>query len=193
MTAQDKATVRSRARERRGAIPYAIRDKAGNQGAAHFIAMIPLAPNSIVSAFWPMDGEFDSLPLINALQQAGHQIALPVVLGVDQPLCFRRWRPGDAMTVSAFGVSEPLASAPALQPDVVVTPFLAYNNEGFRLGYGGGYYDRTLRALRQAGPGLLAVGLGFAAQEMPALPIDDHDEPMDWLVNERGAQSFVRG
>ncbi len=140
-----------------------------------------------------MDGEFDSLPLINALQQAGHQIALPVVLGANQPLRFRRWRPGDTMTVSAFGASEPLASAPALQPDVVVTPFLAYNNKGFRLGYGGGYYDRTLRALRQVAPGVLAVGLGFAAQEMPTLPIDDHDEPMDWLVNERGAQSFVRG
>ncbi|MBT3533895.1 MAG: 5-formyltetrahydrofolate cyclo-ligase, partial [Rhodospirillaceae bacterium] len=109
-----------------------------------------------------------------------------------QALCFRRWEPGDAMTTSTFGVSEPLASAAAVTPDVVATPFLAYNAQGFRLGYGGGYYDRTLRALRQSVPGLLAVGLGYAAQDMAALPYDDHDEALDWLVNERGAQQFPR-
>ncbi len=192
MTARDKAAARKQARARRAAIAESTRIDAGAHGAAHFLASVPLSANAIVSAYWPLADEFDSLPLLQALIQAGHQVALPVVQGAGQPLCFRRWRPGDAMAVGSFGVSEPLAAAAEIIPDVVVTPFLAYNDAGYRLGYGGGYYDRTLRALRQAKRDVLAVGLGFAAQEMPALPHDAHDEPLDWLVNEQGAQRFAR-
>ncbi|MBL6954559.1 MAG: 5-formyltetrahydrofolate cyclo-ligase [Alphaproteobacteria bacterium] len=187
-----KAAARPRARARRAAVPVALRDAAGAKAAAHFLAAIPLSPASIISVYWPMGDELDSRPLLDALIQAGHGVALPVVLGAGQALCFRVWRPGDALANSSFGVSEPLAAAAAVTPNVVAAPFLAYNAQGFRLGYGGGYYDRTIRALRQSVPGLLAVGFGYAAQAMAALPYDDHDEALDWLVNERGAQQFPR-
>ena len=192
MAAHDKTAARKQARIRRAAIPQSIRNDAGDQGATHFLDAINLSPKSTLSAYWPLGDEFDSLPLLQALLQAGHRIALPVVQGASQPLCFRVWQPGDAMAVSSFGVSEPLAAAAEVQPDVVVTPFLAYNDAGYRLGYGGGYYDRTLRVLRLARPDVLALGLGFAVQQMSVLPHDAHDEPLDWLVNEQGAQRFAR-
>ncbi len=185
-----KAAARRRARIRRAAVPAAVRDGAGARAAEHFLAAIPLSPKSIISAYWPLGDELDSRPLLHALFRAGHGVALPVVRGAGQALCFRVWRPGDAMAKSSFGVSEPLEGAAEVTPNVVAAPFLAYNAQGFRLGYGGGYYDRTLRALRQSVPGLLAVGLGYAAQAMAALPYDDHDEALNWLVNERGAQQF---
>ncbi len=192
MIPEDKAAARKRARAGRGAVPAAERAAAGAKAARHFMATIPLSPGAVVSAYWPLGDELDSRPLIQALLDAGQRIALPVVQGAGRPLCFRRWRHGDAMATSSFGVSEPLQSAAEVRPKIVIAPLLAYNGEGYRLGYGGGYYDRTLRALRQGVPGLLAVGLGFAAQEMPALPYDGHDEPLDWLVNENGARRFPR-
>ncbi|MDA1097632.1 MAG: 5-formyltetrahydrofolate cyclo-ligase [Proteobacteria bacterium] len=185
-----KAAARRRARARRAAVPVTVRDRAGAKAAEYFLNTIALSPGSIVAAYWPLGDEFDSRPLLHALFQTGHRVALPVVTGAGQALGFRIWQPGDSMTKSSFGVLEPLEGAAEVTPNVVTTPFLAYNAQGFRLGYGGGYYDRTLRALRQSVPGLLAVGLGFAAQTMAALPYDDHDEALDWLVTERGAQRF---
>ncbi|MDP7546364.1 MAG: 5-formyltetrahydrofolate cyclo-ligase [Alphaproteobacteria bacterium] len=187
-----KASARRRARVRRAAVPAAVRQGAGTKAAENFLAAIPLSPACIVSAYWPLGDELDSRPLLHALYQAGHGVALPVVMARGQALCFRLWRPGDGLAESSFGVLEPLPGAMAVTPDVVGAPFLACDAQGFRLGYGGGYYDRTIRALRQSVPGLLAVGLGFAAQAMAALPYDDHDEGLDWLVNERGAQQFPR-
>ena len=199
-----KAAARQQARVRRQAVPASVRTGAGAKAAEHFLAAIPLptgSPNSpdtpgssglAVSVYWPLADEFDSRPLLHTLIKAGHRVALPVVIGAGQTLCFRIWQPGDALAKSSFGVLEPLPGAGAVTPEVVVTPFLAYNGQGFRLGYGGGYYDRTLRILRHSVPGLLAVGLGYAAQATAALPYDDNDEPLDWLVNERGAQQFAR-
>ena len=183
-----KASARVRARARRQAVPAALREAAAAKAAEHFLAAIPLSPSSLVSLYWPMADEFDSRPLLHALSEAGHGVALPVVVQAGEPLCFRAWKAGDALAKSAFGVLEPMDTAAQVVPNVVVAPFLAYNALGFRLGYGGGYYDRTLRALRGTVPGLLAVGLGYAAQAMTALPYDHNDEPLDWLVNEDGAQ-----
>jgi 5-formyltetrahydrofolate cyclo-ligase len=185
-----KAAARRRARARRAAFPVAERDRAGAKAAAHFLAAIALLPGSMISAYWPLEDEFDSRPLLHALIGAGHGVALPVVRGAGRELYFREWQPGDTLAKSSFGVSEPLPAAPSVTPTVVIAPFLAYNAQGFRLGYGGGYYDRTIRALRHSAPGLLAVGLGYAAQAMAALPYDDYDEALDWLVNERGALQF---
>ncbi|MDE0941413.1 MAG: 5-formyltetrahydrofolate cyclo-ligase [Alphaproteobacteria bacterium] len=197
MSTDQKATARKEARAKRQAVPAHVRKTAGAASAAYFLNAIPLTTNSIISAFWPLGDEFETQPLLHALAEAGHQLALPVVVGAHQPLCFRRWHPGDEMAVSSFGVSEPLAGAEEVRPHIVVVPFLAYNASGFRLGYGGGYYDRTLKALRQSGShqqdlGVLAVGLGFTAQAMEILPYDSYDEPLDWLISENGAQQFVR-
>ncbi len=177
-----KAAARQLALARRQAVPAAVRDGAGAKAAEHFLAAIPLSavtanssdalasPRSVASVYWPLADEFDSRPLLHALIQAGHGVALPVVAGAGQALRFRIWHPGDTLAASSFGVLEPRPEAAEVTPDIVVAPFLAYNRQGFRLGYGGGYYDRTLRSLRHSVPGLLAVGLGYEAPAMAALP-----------------------
>jgi 5-formyltetrahydrofolate cyclo-ligase len=192
MISDDKAVARARARALRRDIPETDRIGAGARAAALFLGAIPLSPASVISAYWPLDDEFDCRPLLEALLKNGHAIAMPVVAGPKQPLVFRHWKPGDAMAESSFGIMEPLAEAGVVQPDAIITPLVAYNAQGFRLGYGGGYYDRTLRALRQTAPDLLAIGLAFASQVMAELPVDGGDEPLDWLVHERGVQKFQR-
>ena len=130
--------------------------------------------------------------LLYALLDHGYHAALPVVTARTRTLSFRRWRPGDDLAKGNFGVFEPLTDADEVMPNVVIVPFLAINPQGFRLGYGGGYYDHTLRALRETAPDLLAVGLGFSAQEVAYVPYDENDEPLDWLVTEQGTRRLQR-
>ena len=190
MMMDDKAAARDAARARRSAISALERDGAGAKAAVQVLATIPLAPDTIIAAYWPLGDEFDCRPLMYALLNHGHRLALPVVLGRHQPLCFRAWHRGDTMAKSSFGVFEPTEAAEPLNPAVVMAPFLACNAQGFRLGYGGGYYDRTLRSLREEVPGFLAVGMGFAGQVVAALPHDNNDEPLDWLVTEQDVTQF---
>jgi 5-formyltetrahydrofolate cyclo-ligase len=150
------------------------------------LASVPLPAGCVVSGFWPMGEEIDTRPLLEALYARGHVIGLPVVVGRGQPLVFRRWQRGDSLMQASFGVMVPPPEAPVVVPQVAVTPLLAFDRLGYRLGYGGGFYDRTLALLR-AGPGVLAVGYAFAAQEVETVPRAAYDEPLDWLVTDRFA------
>ena len=107
------------------------------------------------------------------------------------PLVFREWRPGIEMHRASFGMMEPTPDSPQHMPTIVVTPLLAFDAEGFRIGYGGGYYDRTLAALRAAGP-VTAIGVAYEAQEVAEVPRDHFDQPLDWIVTEIGARKFDR-
>ncbi len=170
----------------------ARRRKAGNAQAAgeaardHFLAAVPVPPGAVVSAFWPLDDEFDTRPLFAELHRRGHVIGLPVVVARRQPLRFRRWHPGMTLLQGSFRVQTPPPDAPEVVPQLLLVPLLAFDRAGYRLGYGGGFYDRTLALLRAAGPAL-AVGTAFAAQEVPAVPRDATDQPLDWIVTEREA------
>ena len=146
-------------------------------------AILPLAP-AIVAAYWPMNDELDVRPMIGALVARGNLVALPVIQGRDRPLIFRRYVPGDALVAAAFGTSEPAADRPTLVPHLVIAPLLAFDRAGYRLGYGGGYYDRTLNALRKQAP-TIAIGVGFAAQEVREIPREPSDARLDWIVTER--------
>jgi 5-formyltetrahydrofolate cyclo-ligase len=137
-----------------------------------------------VSGFWPIGSEIDVRPLLLALAARGHVIGLPVVAGRDQPLVFRSWREGDAMGEGPHGIREPLESAAEVTPGVLLVPLLAFDRAGYRLGYGGGYYDRSLGELRGGGRAI-AIGVAWAAQEVPAVPHDRHDQPLDWMLTER--------
>ena len=137
-----------------------------------------------VSAYWPIGDELDPLPLLHALAGRGAVCALPAVIGPGRPLAFRRWRPGDALVEARFGLSEPPATAPPVAPDIVVVPLLAVDRAGRRLGYGGGYYDRTIAALRCRGE-VLVVGIGYDVQIRPSVPEGADDRRVDWMVSEK--------
>jgi 5-formyltetrahydrofolate cyclo-ligase len=112
-------------------------------------------------------------------------MALPVVVDRDRHLDFRAWVPGDRLEPGDHGTWHPAATAPLVVPQVVLVPLLAFDRRGFRLGYGGGYYDRTLESLRRSAY-LTTIGVGFSAQEVAAVPHDALDQRLDWLATETG-------
>ena len=117
-------------------------------------------------------------------------VCLPVVAAPDAPLVFRRWLPDDPLVTGSFGISEPTAAAQEVPPRAVLVPMLAFDHQGHRLGYGGGYYDRTLKALRAASEGaggIVAIGVAFAGQLRDKLPVANDDQPLDWILTEVGA------
>ncbi len=139
----------------------------------------------IVSAYYPFETEIDCLPLLSALQERGWRIGLPVVRGKGKPLEFRLWAPGEALVTGSLGIPAPPDSAETVMPDVFLVPMLAFDRYGYRLGYGGGFYDRTL-ALARTERTVTAVGLAFDAQRVDRCPIDDYDQPLDAIVTETG-------
>ena len=147
--------------------------------------MLGIASGAVVAGYWPLGDEIDPRPLMLALAGQGCRLALPVVTGRGEALAFRAWMAGDALEDGGHGTRHPLARAASLRPAVVLTPLLAFDRKGFRLGYGGGYYDRTLAQLRESG-GVVAIGLGFAAQEVAVLPVEPWDQPLDMIATECG-------
>ncbi len=158
--------------------------------AANFLATIDPAPGTAVSGYWPIGDELDCRPLLHRLVAAGSVVGLPVVVARRAPLAFRAWTPGAAMAAGVLAIPVPAGDAAAVVPSVLIVPLLAFDRSGYRLGYGGGYYDRTLAALRASGGPVLAVGYGFAAQEVAAVPHDDTDQRLDWIVTERQVRRF---
>jgi 5-formyltetrahydrofolate cyclo-ligase len=151
----------------------------------------PFERPAVVSGFWPMAEELDIRPLMIELFNEGCQLCLPVVAGKRQPLVFRAWRPGDPLEQGVFGTLHPSPKREVLEPDALIVPLLACDNDGWRLGYGGGFYDRTLRALR-ARKRITAMGVAFDAQLLSeAVPHGPDDERLDWLLTDKRACAFV--
>lgn len=144
-----------------------------------------LQQGDVVSGFCAIRDEMDPDHLLDRLNGDGYQIALPVLQGKGQPLLFRAWAPGDATAAKTWGIAEPLDSQPVLEPDVVLVPLLAYDVQGYRLGYGGGFYDRTLARLRALKP-IVAVGIAYAEQKVDAVPHSDYDQRLDWVLTPSG-------
>lgn len=180
----DKAEVRKMAgAARKAAFDAADRDAAAAGIARRFFAAAPLADGDVVSAYWPMRSEIDPRPILMAAAARGLVCGLPVVARPNAPLVFRRWVPGQQLIAGSYGEDIPAPNAPEVAPTVLVVPLLAFDRRGYRLGYGGGYYDRTLAGLRERGKAF-AAGVAFAAQEMPAVPIEDTDERLDVVLTE---------
>ncbi len=139
----------------------------------------------VVALYYPFGSEMDCLPLAEALRAAGYVTALPVVVTKGQALRFRQYETGDPFMQSRFGVSEPSADATEVEPDTLIVPLLAFDRERYRLGYGGGFYDRTLVELR-AKKSILAIGLGFSFQQVVEVPRETHDARLDEIVTELG-------
>jgi 5-formyltetrahydrofolate cyclo-ligase len=150
----------------------------------------PFGTVAVVSGFWPIKDEIDIRPLMAELSRSGCRLALPVVQGRGKPLLFRAWQPGDPLEAGVFGTLQPNAQREALEPDALIVPLLACDEQGWRLGYGGGFYDRTLAGLR-ARRRVTAAGVGFAGQLVPAVPHGPDDQRLDWLLTNRRACAFV--
>src|SRR4029077_10405925 len=156
----DKRTLRSAMLAWRGALSPDERRAAADGLLAILRREIPFETPAVVSGFWPIKEEIDIRPLMIELFGAGRQIALPVVQGRGKPLLFRAWRPGDPLEAGVFGTLQPSARRETVDPTARLVPLLACDEAGWRLGYGGGFYDRTLIGLR-ARRRVTAVGVGF--------------------------------
>ena len=184
-TGEDKRAERTRALARRAAAFAAHGASAGARLATHGLSFLDLAAGAIISGFSAIRDEIDAAPLLARLHAAGHPLGLPVMQGKGLPLLFRTWSPGDAMGKVQWGIAEPLPDKPVLEPDVVLVPLLAFDAAGHRLGYGGGFYDRTLARLRAIKP-VVAVGVAYDQLKVDAVPHRSYDEPLDWVLTPSG-------
>lgn len=136
---------------------------------------------------WPYRNEPDPRFAIHQLRKAGGRVALPQVVGKGHPLVFREWWPGAPMADEVFGIPVPV-DTPQLEPDLAIVPVVAFDSSGYRLGYGGGYFDRTLAALK---PQPIAVGVAYEAFRIDTIDPDPYDIPMDFVVTEAGVHARV--
>ena len=178
-----KAAMRRAALAHRPSAAAAAGVDAGERLADRFLHAIPVRPGIAVSGFLPIGEEIDPRPLMARLAALACTIALPVVTRRGQPLVFRAWTPGDPLESRPMGLREPGPDAPTVEPDLLLVPLLAFDDAGRRLGYGAGYYDRTLHGLR-ARRTVTAIGIAYEGQRVDRVPAGDHDAPLDAIVTE---------
>ncbi|HHW34951.1 MAG TPA: 5-formyltetrahydrofolate cyclo-ligase [Paracoccus solventivorans] len=178
-TGPDTGRAAAKAALRRAALT--ARAAGGDQAALDRNLRAALAPHAgqVLSGYWPMKGEPDPRP---AMGVHDGPLCLPVVPGRGVPLIFRRWQ-GEDLTPGPLGTSQPPDSLPEILPEVLIVPMLAFDSRLHRLGYGGGYYDRTLEMLRAIGP-VTAIGLAWQVQRVDSLPVGPFDQKLDLLVTD---------
>ncbi len=182
-----KSELRSQARKRRAALARATPDHA--ERLARHTQDLAIPGGSVVGGYLAMGDEADPRLLLDELAARLCIIALPRVTAKSAPLSFHRLQPGREPVRSRLGMLEPAPDWPLAHPTVLLVPLLAFDAHGHRLGYGGGFYDRTLDAMR-AGGRVLAIGVAYAGQEVPLLPREAHDHPLDAVITENGLRRF---
>lgn len=178
-----KNELRGRALARRDELSVEARIDAA-AAIAEISLPVELPPGVIVAGYSPINSEIDPFPLMRALASKGAVLALPVIIERDTPLIFRAWRSDQDLVRGPFGVFQPSSDAPEVEPDIVLVPLAAFDRDGHRIGYGRGYYDRTLQNLR-AVKRMTVIGLAFAVQEIEVVPRLPHDEQLDCVLTER--------
>ena len=179
-----KKAARILAISAREAVHGKAKDSAPAALAARGLPIPRDAQNHIVSVFHSFGTEISTAELFDKLVAEGWTTALPVVVSKNAPLLFRQWAPGDALVLGRWDIQIPSETAREVEPDVLLVPMLAFDRRGYRMGYGGGFYDRTLAKLR-ALKKVTAIGIAYAGQEIDMVPRDDHDQPLDWIMTER--------
>lgn len=183
MTADQKAALRRDARARRQQLMLGVPDFAARI-AAHAEAL-GIAPGTVVGGYHALPQEADPALLLERLVELGAHAAFPRVAARDQPLDYHRVPDGEVLAPGAFGIHEPLAAWPHVTPHLLLVPLLAFDAHGHRLGYGGGFYDRTLEKLA-----VPAIGIAYAGQEVPSLPAEAHDMALTGILTEAGFRRF---
>jgi 5-formyltetrahydrofolate cyclo-ligase len=184
-------------RLRREALGRRAAESAGNGMAAgelvrtHGLALIASIAGGNVSGYLPIRDELTPLPLMQGLLGTGRHLCLPVIETKWAPLTFRAWQPGDKLVAAGFGLKEPAPEAELMLPDILLVPLAAFDAQGYRIGYGGGYYDRTLELYR-ASRRVTAIGIAYDGQEVPAFTHEPHDQRLDFILTPSGVRSFGR-
>jgi 5,10-methenyltetrahydrofolate synthetase len=185
--ARDVARWRKAERQRlisaRLAAPIAEREALANRIAAALDRLLSSRSSRIISLYWPFKGEPDLRGWMEGVSRRGAGVALPVVVAKGAPLVFREWRPGARLERGVWNIPFPADGAVVI-PDVVIAPLVGYDAACYRLGYGGGFFDRTLASLA---PKALAIGVGYPASAIATIYPQSHDIPMDWIVTGEGA------
>lgn len=187
-TDSPKAQLREQAFARRDALPADERAAAAETIAARRFP-VTVTTGMIVSGFSPMKTEINPLPLMRKAVQLGARLALPAIAGRGKPLIMRAYAFGDELARGQWGIREPKADAPEVAPDILIVPLAAFDRSGHRIGYGAGYYDMTINALR-AKKRVIAVGIAFAAQEITSVPATERDARLDFVLTEREVIDF---
>jgi 5-formyltetrahydrofolate cyclo-ligase len=183
-----KASLRASALALRYALPAAARAAAAEAIAARPFP-VNVKPGAIVSGYSPMKSEINPVPLLRQLANAGASLALPAIAGRGHPLIMRAWHFGAPLVAGQWSIREPKPEARQVDPDILIVPLLAFDRAGHRIGYGAGFYDLTIKALRAKKP-VVAIGIAFAAQEIPQVPATTRDARLDLVLTEREAIDF---
>ena len=190
-TSCSKQALRGEMTRRRAGLDAKTREAHARSLADAGLSFISPPPGAVISGYAAIRDELDPLALLRTLAGQGHQIVLPVTVAKGQPLVFRCWEPGAPLNKGGFSVPEPGPDVRELIPDIVLAPLLAFDARGYRLGYGAGYYDRTLASLRGKKP-TIAIGLAFDAQQVDEVPHDEHDQRLDWVLTPSGPIGIER-
>lgn len=183
---KEKARLRESLRAERLLASRGGADEASKALCHHLKALLESQGEENVAGYWAVGSEIDLTPLLGELDLKGCFISLPVVVEKGSPLIFRRWHSGDALTQGPFKTFQPKSTCEEVIPNVILVPLLAFDKERFRLGQGGGFYDRTLQKLRNTKSGVVSIGVAFAAQQVNSVPCDKFDERLDFIVTEKG-------
>jgi 5-formyltetrahydrofolate cyclo-ligase len=178
-----KADLRKAVLAAREALPADARQAAAEALAARPFPL-PIEPGVIVSGYLPLKSEINPVPLLRRLAAAGATLALPVVAGRGRPLIMRSYAFGQQLDTGVWGIREPTADAPEVAPDILLVPLAAFDRQGRRIGYGAGYYDMTITRLRGV-KSIVAIGIAYAAQEVPEVPTTPRDARLDLVLTER--------
>jgi 5-formyltetrahydrofolate cyclo-ligase len=187
-TDSPKARLREQALALRDALPASERAAAASTIAARPFP-VKVDPGTVVSGFSPMKSEINPIPLMRRLADAGANLALPTIAGRGNPLTMRAWAFGEPLNSGQWGIREPFPDARVVDPDILIVPLAAFDRAGHRIGYGAGYYDMTINALRAKKP-VVAIGIAFAAQEIPLVPATERDARLDLVLTEREIIDF---
>ena len=179
----EKADLRETVLQGRDALAAPLRAAAAETIASRPLP-IPVPPGTVVSGFSSIRSEISPVPLLRRFAAAGASLALPAIIRRGEPLVFRAFHFGQDLARGQWGIREPKPDAPEIRPDIVLAPLAVFDRRGNRIGYGAGYYDRTLRALRAVKP-TVVIGLAFALQEVDEVPARSWDEPLDLVLTER--------
>ncbi len=180
-----KKLARQAAGDVRKSAHQALQASASQALAGHGLDFAGELSGKTVSGFIPYLSEIDTRPLLGLLGARGCTTCVPVVIENNAALEFRTWAPGEPTVPGRWNIPVPPDGTPVVDPDVLLVPMLAYDQAGYRLGYGGGFYDRTLEKLRAMKP-VVAIGVAYSAQQVDAVARGDHDQPLDWILTEEG-------